>query len=77
MKLRRDVPPGTRDLQRRQPRRLPDLPRADAQDLHGRPLRTVRRRVDQDYSDTLGLPPEELGPVFERWADQYGFDRAS
>ena len=25
---------------------------------------------------TLGLPPEELGPVFERWAEQYRFDRA-
>jgi len=28
------------------------------------------------YSDTLGLPPAELGPEFERWADKYQFDRA-
>ena len=28
------------------------------------------------YSHTLGLPPEELGPVFEGWADAYGFERA-
>jgi hypothetical protein len=30
----------------------------------------------KDYSDTLGKPPEELGPVFEGWADRYHFDRA-
>jgi hypothetical protein len=30
----------------------------------------------KDYSDTLGLPPEELGQVFERWASNYQFDRA-
>ncbi|HJZ55225.1 MAG TPA: hypothetical protein VKE74_09715, partial [Gemmataceae bacterium] len=30
----------------------------------------------REYSDTLGLPPEELGPVFERWADDFRFDRA-
>jgi len=30
----------------------------------------------KEYSDTLGLPPEELGPVFERWADDYRFERA-
>lgn len=28
------------------------------------------------YSDALGKPPEELGPVFEGWADRYHFDRA-
>jgi hypothetical protein len=28
------------------------------------------------YSDTLGKSPEELGPEFERWADDYQFDRA-
>ena len=28
------------------------------------------------YSDTLGLPPEQLGPVFEEWAKQYKFQRA-
>ncbi|QDU23428.1 hypothetical protein [Urbifossiella limnaea] len=28
------------------------------------------------YSDTLGLPPAELGPVFEGWAGRYGFRRA-
>jgi hypothetical protein len=28
------------------------------------------------YSDTLGKPPAELGPVFEGWADRYRFDRA-
>lgn len=28
------------------------------------------------YSDTLGKPPEELGPTFEQWAEQYGFQRA-
>jgi hypothetical protein len=28
------------------------------------------------YSDTLGLPPEELGPVFETWAATYKFERA-
>jgi hypothetical protein len=28
------------------------------------------------YADTLGLPPEQLGPRFERWADEYQFDRA-
>jgi hypothetical protein len=28
------------------------------------------------YSDTLGLPPEELGPIFEGWAARYGFERA-
>ena len=37
-----------------------------AEDLHGRPLRTVRRRLDRAYSDTLGLPPAELGQEFER-----------
>jgi hypothetical protein len=28
------------------------------------------------YSDTLGLPPEELGQEFERWADLYQFTHA-
>ena len=28
------------------------------------------------YSDTLGLPPAKLGPVFEGWAGRYGFRRA-
>jgi hypothetical protein len=28
------------------------------------------------YSDTLGLPPEEFGREFERWADRWGFDHA-
>ena len=28
------------------------------------------------YSDTLGLPPEELGREFERWADLYQFNHA-
>ncbi len=28
------------------------------------------------YSEALGGPPEELGPVFERWAAEYGFERA-
>jgi len=28
------------------------------------------------YADTLGLPPAELGPVFEGWAGRYGFRRA-
>lgn len=28
------------------------------------------------YSDTLGRPPAELGPVFEGWAGRYGFRRA-
>jgi hypothetical protein len=28
------------------------------------------------YSDTLGKPPEELGPVFEEWAAKYKFQRA-
>ncbi len=28
------------------------------------------------YSDTLGRPPEEIGPVFEGWAAKYRFDRA-
>jgi hypothetical protein len=28
------------------------------------------------YSDTLGLPPEKLGPVFEEWAARYKFERA-
>lgn len=30
----------------------------------------------RDYADTLGLPPEKLGPKFETWADHYRFDRA-
>ena len=30
----------------------------------------------RDYADTLGLPPEQLGPKFETWADHYRFDRA-
>jgi hypothetical protein len=28
------------------------------------------------YSDTLGLPPAELGPVFEYWAQKWQFERA-
>jgi hypothetical protein len=28
------------------------------------------------YTDALVLPPEELGPVFETWADHYQFERA-
>lgn len=30
----------------------------------------------KEYSDTLGLSPEELGPIFERWAADYQFERA-
>ena len=30
----------------------------------------------RNYSDTLGLPPEELGLVFEGWAAKYKFERA-
>jgi hypothetical protein len=30
----------------------------------------------QNYSDTMGLPPEQLGPVFEGWAAKYKFERA-
>jgi hypothetical protein len=30
----------------------------------------------KSYSDTLGLPPEKLGPVFEEWARHYQFERA-
>jgi hypothetical protein len=30
----------------------------------------------KSYSDALGLPPEQLGPVFERWAATYKFERA-
>ncbi len=30
----------------------------------------------RNYSDSLGLPPEELGPIFEGWAEEYGFERA-
>jgi hypothetical protein len=30
----------------------------------------------RSYSDTLGKPPAELGPVFEGWAGRYGFRRA-
>jgi hypothetical protein len=28
------------------------------------------------YADTMGSPPEELGPVFESWAETYKFERA-
>jgi len=28
------------------------------------------------YSDTLGMPPEQLGPRFEEWAARLHFDRA-
>ena len=28
------------------------------------------------YADTLGKPPEELGPEFEQLADEWGFRRA-
>jgi hypothetical protein len=28
------------------------------------------------YSETLGLPPEELGPRFEDWSNRFQFDRA-
>ncbi|MCI0705013.1 MAG: hypothetical protein L0241_28470 [Planctomycetia bacterium] len=28
------------------------------------------------YSETLGKPPEELGPIFEEWAKKYKFQRA-
>lgn len=28
------------------------------------------------YSDTLGSAPEQLGPVFETWAEHYKFERA-
>ena len=28
------------------------------------------------YSETLGLPPEELGPRFEDWATRFQFERA-
>ena len=28
------------------------------------------------YADTLGLPPDDLGLVFERWASRYHFERA-
>jgi hypothetical protein len=30
----------------------------------------------QYYADTLGLPPEQLGPRFEEWASRLQFDRA-
>lgn len=30
----------------------------------------------KSYSDTLGLPPAELGQVFEGWEEKYHFDRA-
>jgi hypothetical protein len=30
----------------------------------------------KSYADTLGLPPEELGRVFDRWAADYQFERA-
>lgn len=30
----------------------------------------------EHYADTLGLPPEQLGPVFEAWQHQYGFTHA-
>jgi hypothetical protein len=30
----------------------------------------------RDYATTLALPPDEIGPRFERWAADYGFDRA-
>jgi hypothetical protein len=30
----------------------------------------------KSYSDTLGLPPNELGVVFETWAAEYKFERA-
>ena len=30
----------------------------------------------KEYSDTLGKEPEQLGPTFERWAAEYGFERA-
>ena len=30
----------------------------------------------KNYSDAMGLPPEQLGPVFEEWAQRYKFDRA-
>ncbi|HEY1189924.1 MAG TPA: hypothetical protein VGE74_19900 [Gemmata sp.] len=30
----------------------------------------------RNYSDTLGLPPDQLGPVFEGWAERYQFERA-
>jgi hypothetical protein len=30
----------------------------------------------KSYSDTLGLPPDELGRVFEGWAARYRFERA-
>ena len=28
------------------------------------------------YSDTLGLPPDDLGREFERWREKFQFDRA-
>ncbi|MBY0457741.1 MAG: hypothetical protein K2V38_10420, partial [Gemmataceae bacterium] len=28
------------------------------------------------YSDALSLPPDELGRIFEWWAERYGFERA-
>jgi hypothetical protein len=27
----------------------------------------------KDYADAMGLPPAELGPVFERWLERYLF----
>ena len=30
----------------------------------------------KSYSDTLGLPLDRLGPVFEEWANHYKFERA-
>jgi hypothetical protein len=30
----------------------------------------------QYYADTLGLPPEQLGPRFEEWAERLQFQRA-
>lgn len=30
----------------------------------------------KDYAETMGLPPDELGAVFERWRDRYQFNWA-
>jgi hypothetical protein len=30
----------------------------------------------ENYSNTMGEPPEKLGPVFEGWAAKYKFERA-
>ena len=58
---------GDADVQRRQPRRVLDLPRPGTEDLHGRPVRAVRRRVDRPTTSmAIRRPPgavRGLGPA--------------